>query len=64
MDGDCDFGVLKSASLVDALGGSLRSGHRGRIDAPRRSFNLGFRVARTVAEDETEFDPTGTGTPN
>jgi formylglycine-generating enzyme required for sulfatase activity len=46
--GDCDRRVLRSASWVDAKGGSLRSGHRGRIELAMRSNNLGFRIARTI----------------
>ncbi len=46
--GDCERRVLRSASWIDAKGGSLRSGHRGRIDVPMRSFNLGFRVVREL----------------
>jgi formylglycine-generating enzyme required for sulfatase activity len=48
-EGDCGLRVLRSASWVDARGGSLRSGHRGRIDVSMRSNNLGFRVVRTMA---------------
>jgi formylglycine-generating enzyme required for sulfatase activity len=48
--GDCNRRVLRSASWVDAKGGSLRSGHRGRIDASMRSNNLGFRVARSIKQ--------------
>ncbi len=47
-EGNCDQRVLRSASWVDARGGSLRSGHRGRIETSMRSNNLGFRVARTI----------------
>ena len=50
MKGDYERRVLRSASWVDARGGSLRSGHRGRIDDSMRSNNLGFRVARTIAQ--------------
>jgi len=49
-EGNCNQRVLRSASWVDARGGSLRSGHRGRIDVPMRSNNLGFRVARTIKQ--------------
>ncbi len=49
-EGSCNQRVLRSASWVDARGGSLRSGHRGRIDVSMRSNNLGFRVARTIEQ--------------
>lgn len=49
-EGSCNQRVLRSASWVDAKGGSLRSGHRGRIDVSMRSNNLGFRVARTIKQ--------------
>ncbi len=48
MQGDCNRHMLRSGSWIDARGGSLRSGHRGRMDADSRSYNKGFRVARDL----------------
>ena len=46
--GDCDFRVLRGGSW-DLSPNLIRSSHRSRDGARRRSRNGGFRVARTIA---------------
>ena len=48
LNGECTDSGLRSASYLDARGGSLRSGHRGHQPRNVRYYNLGFRVARDM----------------
>ncbi|MDB3953889.1 formylglycine-generating enzyme family protein [Alphaproteobacteria bacterium] len=47
--GDCSKRFLRGGSWIN-FPGDLRSANRGRVDATKRYYNLGFRIARTLAQ--------------
>mgnify|MGYP001300558491 CR=1 FL=1 len=47
--GDCSKRVLRGGSWIN-FPGDLRSANRGRVDATKRYYNLGFRIARTLSQ--------------
>ena len=47
--GDCSKRFLRGGSWIN-FPGDLRSANRGRVDATKRYYNLGFRIARTLSQ--------------